>query len=152
MAKSVRASCYMGLNEVLRGAISTQGSTPWVVLVSSNEMSARSAMVDERVLNRGYGIPLQNVLRIECFDGDPFDFPTAKLFSEVEAEKISGFLASGYWDSNQDLVIACPTGIRISPSIAKGISEKHSSLQLVLHPNKPPKYCNRILRSIGEHL
>ena len=151
--QSVRASCYMGLNSVLRDATSTHGSTPWVVLAASNEMSARSAMIDERVLTKSYKIPLENILRIECFDGDPFDYPNATLFSDSTAKQISSFLEKGYWSSGVDLVVSCPTGISISPSIAKGLHERKSDkLNLVLHPTKPPKFSNRILKSIAQHV
>jgi len=143
----------MGLNAVLRDAAAAQGRTPWVVLVSSNEMSARSAMIDERVLTKSYKIPLQDILRIECFDGDPFDYPGATLFSDSTAQQIANFLNRGFWNSEADLVVSCPTGISISPSIAKGLYEKTPHrLGLALHPTKPPKFSSRILKSVAQYV
>ena len=143
-----RASCYNSLNKAIRDATVTHGLKPWVIFVTSNEMGMRSLSLTADVIRSAYKIDDKNMLSIECFDGDPFDYPGATWFSRSTAKTIASFLQSGFWSSGRDLVVSCPTGICLSPSIVLGLNRKHGN-PLVLHSSKPPKYSNTIVNFLN---
>lgn len=147
MGKTVKAICYQGLNRAIQDSMTTHGKSPWVVFVSSNEIGWRSShFYNTDLLQKAFKINDKEILSIDCFDGDPFDFPNAQLFTQSKANLIINFLSKGFWQSDKDLIVTCPTGIRLSPSISTGILKKAvGSISLSLHPNKPPKISNAIV-------
>lgn len=128
---------------------SARGQKPWVVFVTSNEMGSRALTLSAETVCRAYKLDPDKVLPVECFDGDPFDYPDAKWFTGDTAATIAGFLKRGFAESGADLVVSCPTGICLSPSIASGVGKVFGG-EIVLHTNKKPKYSGLIQRLIAE--
>lgn len=145
--KTLRASCHTSLNTAIREATATHGKKPWVVFVTSNEFGTRSVALPPDIFCRAYKLDPERILSVDCFDGDPFDYPEAKWFTDRTASAIESFLANGFWKDNSDLIVTCPTGICLSPSIVSGLGKKYGA-RVVLHSNKPPKYSNLIIRLI----
>lgn len=147
MQKAILATCYQGLNRAIQDSSTTHGKSPWVVFVSSSEVGWRSAQLyNADLLQRAFKIKPKEILSIECFDGDPFDYPNAQLFNQAKAKLILSFLSQGFWNDSSDLVVTCPTGISISPSISTALHKQFGSkAKLKLHPTKVPKISNKIL-------
>ena len=146
--KAILAICYQGLNRVIQSSTTTHGQTPWVVFVSSSEMGWRSAQFyNADLLQKAFKIKPKEILSIECFDGDPFDYPNAQFFTDDKAKLILSFLSQGFWTAKSDLIVTCPTGISISPSISMAL-QNHcgSKTHLQLHPTKIPKISNKIIK------
>lgn len=148
MSKTILATCYQGLNRAIQDSKATHGKTPWVVFISSSEVGWRSShFYNSDLLQKAFKINSKEILSIECFDGDPFDYPEAEFFSVPKANLILSFLSQGFWNSPQDLIVTCPTGITISPSVSTAIFEHNKRrVHLKLNPLKRPKISNRILR------
>jgi hypothetical protein len=147
MNRTIQAICYQGLNRAIQDSNATHGKPPWVVFVSSSEIGWRSShFYNADLLQKAFKISPKEILSINCFDGDPFDYPEAELFNQSKAKLIINFLSQGFWNSNQDLIVTCPTGLKISPSISTAISKKSPiSISLKLHPTKIPKISNQIV-------
>lgn len=148
MTKAFRASCHNSLSKAIREAMATHGTNPWVVFVTSNEFGARSFGMTPDVFCKAYKLESKAVATVECFDGDPFDYPEAEWFTAKTAETIHSFLKSGFWDSRADLIVTCPTGICLSPSIVSGLGKKYGN-PVVFHSNKPPKLSNLIIKLLN---
>lgn len=148
MNKAILATCYQGLNRAIQDSTTTHGKTPWVVFISSSEVGWRSShFYNSDLLQKAFKIKPRELLSIECFDGDPFDYPDAELFSPSKANLILSFLSQGFWTQPQDLIVTCPTGITISPSISTAIFEHNKrKISLKLNPLKRPKISNKILK------
>jgi hypothetical protein len=147
MAKAIQAICYQGLNRAIQDSQATHGKTPWVVFVSSSEIGWRSShFYNPDLLQKAFKINPREMLSINCFDGDPFDYPDAELFNQSKAKLIMNFLSQGFWPSDKDLIVTCPTGIKISPSISTAVFQKAPTpVSLKLHPTKKPKLSNQII-------
>lgn len=143
--KVLRACCYSSLGKTIREATITHGLKPWVIFASSNEIGIRSLSFTAEMVKSLYKIEPQKIVSIECFDGDPFDFPNATFFSDKTANIIRSFLDTGFWKASSDLVVSCPTGICISPSIVKSIQDT-KGLPIVFHSSKDPKFSPKIIK------
>jgi rhodanese-related sulfurtransferase len=106
----VRSSCYAKLTLAIKESYeSTHGELPWVVFFYFPEKLNSGSIYSTHNLNKIYSIPLECILPIQNFDGDPLDVDNYKPFTKNEAQSIYDFILPKQ-GKNKDLVITCPIG------------------------------------------